>query len=93
MRGVAWELTYDQWWGIWSLSGKWDKRGNTRGKYCMCRKGDLGAYTVGNVYIGTWSQNSADRNRSVVVKRHTAKATAVAFTCTCSAGCEACCGF
>lgn len=79
-RGVVWDLTFTQWWGIWSLSGKWEKRGNRRGGYCMCRKGDVGAYAVGNVYIGTWSQNSADRNRSVIVKRHTARATAVAWS-------------
>lgn len=92
-RGVAWELTYEQWWGIWSLSKKWAKRGNTRGKYCMCRKGDVGAYAVGNVYIGTWSQNIQERHKVQAIKRHTARSTSVAFTCTCSAGCEACCGF
>lgn len=78
-RGVPFLLTFNEWWAIWTLSGKWPKRGNTRGRYCMCRKGDLGAYEVGNVYIGTWSQNTADRNRSVIVKRHTARSTAVDF--------------
>lgn len=68
-RGVAWELTYAQWWGIWTLSGKWDQRGNRYGRYCMCRKGDEGAYAVGNVYIGTWSQNAVDRNTHVKRKR------------------------
>lgn len=78
-RGVSFELTYDQWWGIWSLSGKWDKRGNRRGRYCMCRHKDLGPYMIGNVYIGTWSQNTVDRNRSQMLKRHTARSTSVAW--------------
>lgn len=68
-RGVAWELTYAQWWGVWTRSGNWAKRGNVRGKFCMCRKGDEGPYAIGNVYIGTWSQNTVERNRTVIAKR------------------------
>jgi hypothetical protein len=78
-RGVLFVLRFSEWWAIWTLSGKWNKRGNRKGLYCMCRKGDTGPYAVGNVYIGTWSQNTADRNRSVVVKRHTSRSTSVAW--------------
>lgn len=93
-RGVPFKLTFAQWWGIWTRSGHWDQRGNTAGRYCMCRKGDEGAYEVGNVSIGTWSQNTVERNKVLAMRRrHTARSTTVTFTCTCSAGCEACCGF
>jgi hypothetical protein len=66
-RGVAFSLTFQEWWRIWEQSGKWGKRGNRRGMYQMCRIGDLGGYELGNVYIGKHEQNTADRNRSVVV--------------------------
>lgn len=46
----------------------------------MCRRGDTGAYEVGNVYIGTWSQNTAERNTvHAAKKRHTARTTSVTF--------------
>lgn len=79
VRGIEFKLTFDQWWGIWQRSGHWEKRGNRKGHYVMCRKGDIGPYAVGNVYIGSFSHNTADRNKSVVVKRHTARSTTVTY--------------
>ena len=67
-RGVEFQLTFDEWWNLWRASGHWAKRGNRKGRYCMCRFGDEGPYVVGNVYIGTWSGNVAERNRTVVAK-------------------------
>lgn len=55
-RGIAWELTLPQWWKIWQDSGHWQDRGIGRG-YMMCRKGDLGPYAVGNVFIGPGVEN------------------------------------
>src|SRR3954467_8506354 len=78
-RGVEFLLTFDEWWNIWQKSGKWSKRGNRKGRFCMMRHGDEGAYAKGNVSIGTWSANTAERNRTVVVKRHRAKSTQVTF--------------
>ncbi len=68
-RGVPFKLTFPQWWGIWTRSGHWDQRGNTAGCYCMCRKGDEGAYEIHNVYIGTWSQNTVERNKVLAARR------------------------
>lgn len=57
-RGIEWELTLLQWWTIWQASGKWDLRGRGQG-YMMCRFGDAGSYSVGNVYIATGVHNGA----------------------------------
>ena len=50
-RGVEFRMTYDEWWGLWEASGKYHLRGKSLGRYCMSRKGDTGAYEVGNVEI------------------------------------------
>lgn len=57
-RGVEWKLSFWEWWSIWVNSGRWDKRGRNVDSYCMCRKGDEGPYSVGNVYIDTIVHNS-----------------------------------
>jgi hypothetical protein len=57
-RGISWELTLWQWWTIWQDSGHWHERGASRG-YVMCRKGDVGPYAVGNVFIARCEQNSS----------------------------------
>lgn len=57
-RGIAWELTFDQWLAIWLDSGKLEKRGRTKGCYVMARPGDVGPYAIGNVYITTHSDNA-----------------------------------
>ena len=58
-RGIAWEMTFADWWRIWDVSGKWSQRGRGQG-YVMARKGDTGPYSVDNVYIATSSQNIKD---------------------------------
>lgn len=57
-RGVPFLITYDEWLAVWAESGRIASTG-----YVMCRIGDEGPYTVGNVYIGTKAQNTAERNR------------------------------
>lgn len=57
-RGIAFKLTLTEWWDIWTASGHWSERGAGRG-YMMCRKGDVGAYEVGNVFIDTGPENVA----------------------------------
>lgn len=59
-RGIGWEFNLWQWWTVWHESGKWDQRGCRQGCYVMCRKGDVGPYAVGNVYIATCTQNMLD---------------------------------
>ena len=79
-RGIDFELTFDQWWAIWEKSGRWNNRGNRKGRYVMSRLNDVGPYAIGNVFIATFSSNVCDRNRSVVVKKHTAKTTTVIYS-------------
>ncbi|EBG9723259.1 TPA: hypothetical protein G9F28_004607 [Salmonella enterica] len=57
-RGVEWSLIFWDWWQIWQASGKWELRGRGAGSFCMCRKGDEGAYEKNNVYIGSVVHNS-----------------------------------
>jgi len=61
-RGIGWELTLWQWWSIWQQSGKWSLRGRGQG-YVMCRKGDVGPYSVDNVFIAPARINSSDQSR------------------------------
>jgi hypothetical protein len=58
-RGVCWELSLEQWCNIWHQSGKWEQRGRGQG-YVMCRPGDVGPYSVDNVFIALARQNSSD---------------------------------
>lgn len=76
-RGVEFLLTFEEWWGVWAKSRRWKKRGNRRGQYNMMRYNDEGPYAAGNVHIGRHEGNVAERNRTVVRKRHTRKTTEV----------------
>jgi len=58
IRGIGWDLTLWQWWTIWKESGRWDERGRGHG-YVMCRKGDVGPYSVDNVLIAPQHFNSS----------------------------------
>lgn len=57
-RRVEFELNFWQWWTIWQESGRWDQRGKPG--YVMCRKGDIGPYAVGNVFIAHSTENSSN---------------------------------
>lgn len=70
-RGVVFLLTFDQWLSIWKRSGKWTRRSNRRGGYCMARFGDRGPYAVGNVKIILHSDNVSEAQ----VGRRKSKAT------------------
>lgn len=60
-RDVPWELTFEQWWRIWSDSGLYRLRGTGRGLFVMARNGpDIGPYAVGNVRIASWESNLAE---------------------------------
>lgn len=58
-RGIPWEFTFETWWNMWEESGKWDLRGASKGKYCMCRKNDIGPYSKENVVIATTEENKS----------------------------------
>jgi len=64
-RGIDFYLSFDEWNDIWQASGKWDVRGRGKGKYCMSRVNDTGAYAVGNVFIQLTTQNSGDGHRGI----------------------------
>ena len=65
-RNIPFELTFEQWWDIWQQSGKWEERGCRKGQYCMSRKGDVGPYSVDNVFIQLSSQNAIDGNKGKI---------------------------
>lgn len=61
-RGISWEMNLWQWWSIWQQSGHWNERGRGQG-YVMCRVGDTGGYSVGNVFIAPARTNSSEQKR------------------------------
>lgn len=56
-RNIEWQLTFEEWWNIWQHSGHWEERGKGKDSYCMCRKNDVGPYSIDNVYIETMLVN------------------------------------
>jgi len=80
-RGIAFLLTFEEWWLIWCQSRKWLQRGDRRGQYVMMRDGDEGPYAVWNVFIGLSERNHREscEKRLGVLRRHTQHATVVTF--------------
>lgn len=62
-RGIAWELSFEEWMSIWIDSGRWEQRGNRSGGFVMGRYGDVGPYSAANVEIIPHEQNIADGSR------------------------------
>jgi hypothetical protein len=58
-RGIEFEFTFDEWKTWWLDTGKWELRGRKAGCFQMCRKNDMGPYSLGNVYCDTMEANSA----------------------------------
>lgn len=58
-RGVPFLLSFDEWLKVWTDSGHLERRGRRSGCYVMGRKGDAGAYEIGNVEIVTVRENMA----------------------------------
>lgn len=48
-RGIEFKLSFEQWEMWWKESGHYHERGRGVGKYVMARKGDQGAYELGNI--------------------------------------------
>lgn len=59
-RGLAWTLTFSEWFAIWQASGKMHLRGRGKGRYCMSRIKDTGGYSLGNVHIQLATENSRE---------------------------------
>jgi len=64
-RGHAWLLTLEQFTAIWKRSRRWPMRGRGRGKYVLARKGDRGAYRVGNVKVILFENNGAEKFKNM----------------------------
>ena len=64
-RGIEFNMAFDEWKTVWLDSGKWVLRGRNLGQYVMSRFGDIGAYTLGNVFIGT----NTDNTREALLRR------------------------
>jgi hypothetical protein len=61
-RGIGWELSFEQWWKLWTDSKHWRERGRGKGKYHMARFGDKGPYSITNARITTIEENLAERD-------------------------------
>jgi hypothetical protein len=62
-RNILFQLTFDEWYNWW-LSNGVDKAlqqsSRSANTLCMCRYGDLGPYSLTNIYCTTIQQNAAD---------------------------------
>lgn len=59
-REIEFLLTFEEWLKIWEDSGFLHLRGKGKGKYCMARYGDIGAYEVSNVKIIPFCDNVSE---------------------------------
>lgn len=63
-RDIEWLLTFDEWYNWW-LSNGIDKDFPTKlhkEQKCMCRPNDAGPYSLDNIYCGSRSENTKERN-------------------------------
>ena len=60
-RGILMELTREEWCALWWASCSWHQRGREGNDFQMCRKDDIGSYSMGNVRIDTQRANIEDR--------------------------------
>lgn len=57
-RGIEFLFTFEEWKSWWLQTGKWELRGRKAGCFQMCRKNDVGPYSLANVYCDTIEANS-----------------------------------
>jgi len=65
IRGIDFNLTFDQWWDWWQQTRKYPQRGKGKGKYVMARFGDIGPYELGNIYCCTHGENVTAAHKGV----------------------------
>jgi hypothetical protein len=73
-RGVGFDMSFDEWLTVWESSGHLAERGCRKGQYAMSRIGDVGPYSVSNVFIQLHADNvkdfrNATPNHQVGVKK------------------------
>jgi hypothetical protein len=57
---IEFHLSFKEWLDIWLSSGHFRERGKRKGQYCMSRRGDIGHYAIGNVFIQPTAKNIAE---------------------------------
>lgn len=72
-RNILFLLTFDEWLKIWINSGHLPERGRGKGKYCMARPGDVGPYSVDNVKIILFGDNTREAHVGRVHSEETKK--------------------
>lgn len=77
LRGIAFLLTFEEWWAWWQEDGRWEKRGRRGGALVMARKGDVGPYSLENIYCATQQGNLADIPAEVKTSARAQTAVAV----------------
>lgn len=81
VRGIAWEMTFAQWWDIWEPY--YHLRGKGTNGLCMARERDDGPYAVGNVYLTTNLGNLRDYHqrcsRAIEVRQDAKEKKEIAF--------------
>jgi hypothetical protein len=82
-RGILFFLTFEEWCEIWNRSGHLFERGRGRGKFCMARFNDSGAYQVGNVKIITHETNTSEchKGKPKPLEQRRKMAAAAAMRC------------
>lgn len=71
IRGIAWALSFKEWWTLWKPH--YHERGRKRGQKVLCRYLDLGDYRVGNVRIDLGVNNGVERGVALRMRRPTTK--------------------
>ncbi|RKY56962.1 MAG: hypothetical protein DRP93_00225 [Candidatus Neomarinimicrobiota bacterium] len=72
-RGAEYLLTFEEWYGLWESSGKWEQKGVRGHQYVLGRKDPTKPFVVDNCVIRTQSENmqraSKGKPKSVNTKR------------------------
>lgn len=76
-RNIPFRLTFSEWQAWWEQTGHQHERGSGRHQYVMARKGDQGAYELGNIECITAKQNIED-----YVRTHTHRQSEADFLMT-----------
>lgn len=64
-RNIDWLLSFDEWYSWWQSTGHWHERGITSGKYVMSRYGDIGPYSLDNIFCQTRDDNCREANHKL----------------------------
>lgn len=81
-RSIPFLFTIEEWWAWWQIDGRWEKRGLKGNGLVMARYGDIGPYSVENVYCVTAAQNCRDipkerRNLNAVLAQSSRRASGI----------------